>query len=228
MVSRGLINGLLLVLVWYPIEIQNVTCLGSVLNADMHVLVSISDWYRFNICIFVQIELFLFDICVMSRFLYCFLFLVLVVPYVHFCAHCAQAKRILIIQTPALSSVGGSRRVATHRKKSIYVDTHALTAHRTYVIYVYCHALVVRTAGTPGQDRPTERGDQMTTEHGNKDMCWRRHNTKQMATCCDFTHYSIWFLRQHNLTYYIKNKAKCSAIEQRTHLVYMHILNPQA
>ena len=64
-------------------------CLDSVLNADMHVLVSISDSYRFNICIFVQIELFLFDICVMSGFLYCFLFLVLVVPYAYFCAHCA-------------------------------------------------------------------------------------------------------------------------------------------
>ena len=42
-------------LVWYPIEIRNDVCLGSILNADMHVLVSISDWYRFNICIFVQI-----------------------------------------------------------------------------------------------------------------------------------------------------------------------------
>ena len=30
-------------------------CLGSVLNVDMHVLVSISDWYPFNIWTFVQI-----------------------------------------------------------------------------------------------------------------------------------------------------------------------------
>ena len=102
-------------LVWFPTEIRNDICLGSVLNADMHVLVSISDWYRFNICIFVQIELFLFDICVMSRFLYCVLFLVLVVPYAYFCAHCAKAKIIKYIQTPALSSVGGSRRVATSK-----------------------------------------------------------------------------------------------------------------
>ena len=99
-------------LVWYPIEIRNDMCLGSVLNADMHVLVAISDWYRFNICIFVQIWVNSVWYMCNVWFLILFLFLVLVVPYAYFCAHCASAIT-MIIQTPALSSVGGSRRVAT-------------------------------------------------------------------------------------------------------------------